>query len=148
MFYTGFCDSCCWRLGVWMYSAGLRFCPISFLQSVKRFGHFWNWFMQMSDVLNFVCTVPVVAVVGGFRIIFRSGYLEPMSTTPQPLCFTSHSNSWELARPTCPWPCACGRVGVHGYACVLLVYAFLQCRQQLVNVSDTSRENWKGGLLA
>lgn len=133
---------------VWMYSAGLRFCQIGFLQSGKRFGHFWNCFLQTSDVLHLVCTVPVDVVVGGFSIRFGSGYLEPMSTTPQPLCFTSHCSSGELARPTCPWPCACGRVGVHGYACVLLAYAFLQGRQQLVIISDTWRENWKGRLLA
>lgn len=60
----------------------------------------------MIGVLNLVCGVPVVE--GGFRIRFGSSYLEPMSTTPQPLPFTSHCSSRELARPTRPWPCAWG----------------------------------------
>lgn len=47
-----------------------------------------------------VVVVVLVVVVGGFRIRFGSGCLEPMSKTPPPVCFTSRCSSREWARPT------------------------------------------------
>lgn len=74
----------------------------------------------------FAVVVVVVVVVGSFRIRFGSGCLEPKSTTPRPLCFTSRCrSSREWARPTCPWSCACGRTGAHGYACGFCFFFFL-----------------------
>lgn len=95
---------------VWMFSAGLRFCQMSF--ECKKVWAFLKQFYANEWCFEPFRTVPVDVVVGGSSIRFGSGYSEPMSTTPQPLCFTSHYSSGELARPTGPWPCACGRVGV------------------------------------
>lgn len=103
-------------MAVLIYSASFRLCQISFHEVYKGLGilkllYANQWF-----------AVVVIVVVGGFRIRFGSGCLEPMSTTPKPLCFSSRCSSREWARPTCPWSCACGRAGVHGYACVYWIF--------------------------